>query len=234
MSSDIRSIIERISAIEAKTTPASVNHGLNPQQRAVHQLPALFKPRRISALTNPTDPKHPMKNMMVGDSIERPQLALDEAMQGIEEDMLSKVKQDFADYLASIERKVADNLLKKTQDQHELQNKAAREIQDANLARSGLQQRAKEDSADSELAHDLEQQADTDMVAAQPPVKTVAMEDGAVLEIYGDQDQGFKIGRNGHHMPSKFSSIDHADMAIRMYQRHKQKQNQSQDYIDEA
>ena len=99
MSSDIRSILERLAAVEGKLTPTGVKHGLNPQQKSVHQLPALFKPHGIKALGSKTDPQHPMHKELVGDSVEPTKTALEEAMQEVEEDMLSKVKRNFVDYL---------------------------------------------------------------------------------------------------------------------------------------
>ena len=71
MSNDIRDIVERLAMLEGRITPTTVKHGLNPQQKSVKQLPALFKPKHISVLTAKTDPEHPMHDYMVGDSIER-------------------------------------------------------------------------------------------------------------------------------------------------------------------
>ena len=39
---------------------------LNQQQRSVPQLPAMFRPKKISVLNNPTDPRHPMTGYAVG------------------------------------------------------------------------------------------------------------------------------------------------------------------------
>lgn len=76
MNNDIRSILERLSVIENRVTPVAVDHGLNAQQKSVHQMPALFKPKSISVLTNKTDPEHPAHNVLVGDSV-APALQLD-------------------------------------------------------------------------------------------------------------------------------------------------------------
>ena len=70
MSDPIHSILQRLALIEGKTTPAAVQHGLNPQQKSVPQLPALFRPKDISpVLKSKKDPKHPMSGYMVGDSV---------------------------------------------------------------------------------------------------------------------------------------------------------------------
>lgn len=113
MSNDIRDIINRLATVESRLTPVGVKKGLNPQQKSVPQLPALFKPHGIKALGAKTDPAHPMKGYMVGDSVEPKRTALEEAMAEIEEDMLSKVKKDLTQYLDKLERKVAiDRALK--------------------------------------------------------------------------------------------------------------------------
>ena len=105
MSDSIHKIIERLALIEGRVTPVSVKHGLNAQQKSVPQLPALFKPRSISpVLTAKTDPKNPMKGYMVGDSVQPARNPLEEAMQDVEEDMVSKVKANFADYLEKLEK----------------------------------------------------------------------------------------------------------------------------------
>ena len=66
------------------------------------------------------------------------------------------------------------------------------------------------------------------------PVKTYTMEDGTCLECYGDDQTGFEI-RNGENvLPTRFPNIDHADMAVKIFQKRRQaNQNQNQDYLEE-
>ena len=65
--SEIRDLLSKLdSIVEGDLTPTNVKHGLNKQQQKVPQMPALFQPRGISVLTNPTDPEHPAKNFFVG------------------------------------------------------------------------------------------------------------------------------------------------------------------------
>ena len=68
------------------------------------------------------------------------------------------------------------------------------------------------------------------------PVKTYAMEDGTCLECYGDDQTGYEI-RNGENvLPTRFPNVDHADMAVKIFQKRReanQSQNQNQDYIEE-
>jgi hypothetical protein len=99
MTDPIYRIIERLALIEGKTTPVSVRHGLNKQQQGVPQLPALLKPRNISpTLTKKPYQAHPLDGYMVGEN------ALAEAMQEVEEDMVSRVKGQFRDYLEKLEK----------------------------------------------------------------------------------------------------------------------------------
>ena len=89
------------------------------------------------------------------------------------------------------------------------------------------------DIEDSELAHDVDQTVMSQAVAAEQPVKTVAMEDGAVLEIYGDQGRGFEVRHGGRSLPTRFPNIDHADMAVKLFQRRRKKPDLDQDYLEE-
>ena len=224
MSNDIKSILDRLVAVEAKITPAMPRvPGLNSQQKSVGQLPALFKPRDVSpVLGKKTDPKNPLAGKLVGDSTEPRQPRLAETMQEIEEDMLGKVKRQFVDYLERLEDK--------SKIDRELVNKAKQELGMSD----NTEDVAEDDFQDTEVAHDIDQTALSQAVAAEQPVKTVAMEDGAILEIYGDEGRGFEIRRGGRSMATRFPNIDHADMAVRLFQQRKRKQDLSQDYVDEA
>ena len=224
MSNDIKSILDRLVAVEAKITPAMPRvPGLNPQQKSVGQLPALFKPKSASpVLGSKKDPKNPLRGKLVGDSVEPTQPSLAETMQEIEEDMLGKVKRQFVDYL--------ERLKDKSKIDRDLVSKAKQE-----LGMSDTDEDVSEDDfQDTEVAHDIDQKALSQAVAVEKPVKTVAMEDGAMLEIYGDEGRGFEIRRGGRSLPTRFQNIDHADMAVQLFQQRRRKQDLSQDYVDEA
>jgi hypothetical protein len=224
MSNDIKSILDRLVAVEAKITPAMPRvPGLNSQQKAVGQLPALFKPKSASpVLGSKKDPQNPLRGKLVGDSVEPTQSSLAETMQEIEEDMLGKVKRQFVDYLERLEDK--------SKIDRELVSKAKKEL-GMNDTDEDV---AEDDFQDTEVAHDIDQTAMSQAVAAEQPVKTVAMEDGAMLEIYGDQSRGFEIRRGGRSLPTRFQNIDHADMAVQLFQQRRKKQDLSRDYIDEV
>ena len=118
MSADIYQLIQRLSQIEeGQTTPAAVKKGLNSQQQSVPQLPALFKPQKISALTNTQDPQHPTADYFVGeDRVEEDRVA---------EDQLAQVKKSFGDYLDSLEKEISQrDIQKKKPDTREVQKKS--------------------------------------------------------------------------------------------------------------
>lgn len=239
MSDPIYGIIERLALIEGKTTPVNVKHGLNKQQQSVPQLPALLKPKNISpTLTKKPYQAHPLDGYMVGEN------SLAEAMQEVEEDMVSKVKQRFADYLEQLEQ---DNEL-----DHRLVKKAKRDLDIINdPAPENEEQEMEEatwdsdvapvsDPGDTEVAHGLENDIAT--AVSQPtaplgesPVRTYTLEDGSCLECWGDDSSGYEVRHGERSLPTRFPNIDHADMAVKLFQKRRQaaQQDQNQDYIEE-
>lgn len=229
MSNDIRDILSRLTAVESKLTPATVKHGLNKQQDSVPQLPALFKPKKISVLGADKDPEHPARGYAVGsnESAEPVASKLAEAMAEIEEDMLSKVKRDLTTYLDKLEQKVKAD--------PDLLAKAVDNIEDANPAKAGKQ--GSHDTSD-----DMEEDAtETDELTRDAidnqleslAVKTVECWPGTLFEIHGNEHDGFEIRHQGRSLPSRFRNIDDADMAIKLYKAHRDRQDPSADYIEE-
>jgi len=223
-SADIRSILDRLATVEeGKLTPVNVKHGLNKQQKSADQLPALFKPRDISpTLTKKPYQKHPMDGKLVGDSIEPTKSPLEEAMQEVEEDMLSKVKRTFVDYLERLEddNKIDSHLVRKAKDELDIAN----------------------DPENEEIEEDPTQQ-DFDIVPAQAPienptlaeapVKTYPMEDGSMLECYGDEAKGFEIRHGERRLPTRFRNVNDADMAVKIFQKRNNRPQGNQDYLEE-
>jgi len=230
MTDPIYRIIERLALIEGKTTPVSVRHGLNKQQQGVPQLPALFKPNNISTtLTKKPYQANPLDGYMVGEN------ALAEAMQEVEEDMVSRVKGQFRDYLEKLEKenKLDSHLVNKAK--HDLDIGDDGEVDEAtwdqDVAPLG-------DPADTEVAHGLENDIAT--AVSQPtaplgesPARTYTLEDGTCLEAYGDDESGYEVRHGERSLPTRFPRIDHADMAVKLFQKRRQKQDLSQDYIEE-
>ena len=230
MSHDIRDILQRLTAVESKLTPVSVKHGLNQQQKSVPQLPALLKAKPIKVLGSKTDPNHPFDGYMVGgaaESVEDHKTALEEAMQEVEEDMLSKVKRDLTHYLDRLEKKVAVS--------RDLKDKA----KDA-VSSGQAEEEIEEDDyelTDPGTVHDVESQINTAAAQPQQPVKVMELDDGAVFEVHGDDTMGFTIAHRGRSLPSKFKSINDADIALNLFKAHRAKnrpkQDSNQDYIEE-
>jgi hypothetical protein len=246
MTVDIRNILERITAIEqGKTTPAVVKHGLNTQQKSVPQLPALFKPKGIKVLNAKTDPTHPMAGYAVGaDESAVPKMpSLEEAMAKVEEDMLGKVKADLNSYLDQLTKKIDDDgqrdkgtpdldrLEKKTRIDRDLIDKAVSAIEKGQAE----EQQVAEDPTEQDFmtAPPPAPVQDPVLPESAGPVFTMEMSDGSCLECWGDEGRGFEIRRQGRSMPARFNKVDHAKMAMDLFQHRWDRQDRGQDYIEE-
>jgi hypothetical protein len=236
MSNDIRDIIERLAILEGRITPVDVKHGLNADQKAAKQLPALFKPKTQKILGGDPDAKNPMDGWLVGDSVEYDEEADKEVVEEAkveEEKLLDKVKKSLTDYLQSVEEK-----LEKKIDRDLGEKPEARDIGEKNKADKDLV--AKEQELDEDPTQEdpviqtptLPQQDPT--YAESAPVKTITMEDGRICEIHGNEHSGFEIRHGNRTMKSRFKNIDEAAMALEMYCARAKKQDQSADYIEEA
>jgi hypothetical protein len=235
MTDPIYRIIERLALIEGKTTPVSVRHGLNAQQKSVPQLPALLKPRDISpTLTKKPYQAHPLDGYMVGEN------SLAEAMQEVEEDMISRVKGQFADYLEKLEKEnhLDGRLVRKAKAELNIDDDPQTEEEVEENATWDQDVQPIGDPGDTEVAHGLENDIAT--AVSQPtaplgesPARTYTLEDGTCLEAYGDDESGYEVRHGERRLPTRFPRIDHADMAVKLFQKRRQKQNLSQDYIEE-
>lgn len=228
-------IVKRLAILEGRITPTQPQGSQNPQQKSVHQLPALFKPGKGGPVLG-GDPNKPAvtKGYFVGAESEEPeQEALEEA-QANEEKLLDKVKKSFIDYLDSVEdtvekkkdrdigdRPAAQDISKKSEPRdivakaHELDEDPTQEPAPADTPTASIQE-------------------PTYAAQASAPVKTITLEDGRVCEIHGDEHSGFEIRHGNRKLPSRFRNLDHATMAMEMYQARCRANNESADYIDEA
>jgi len=234
MSNDIRNIIERLAILEGRITPTTVKSGLNPEQKSVKQLPALFKPKDISpTLSKPPYQDHPMDGWLVGEEEETDKEVVEEAKVD-EEKLLDKVKKSLTDYLASVEEKLEKKI------DHELGEKPA----DRDIGKKDKKDRdlvAKDEVTEDPTEEDPAIQAPTIPVenptyaeSATGPVKTMTMEDGRICEIHGNEHTGFEIRHGNRRLKSRFKNIDEATMAFEMFCSRQKKADQSADYIDEA
>jgi len=245
MSSDIRDMLQRLTALEeGQLTPVSVHHGLNKQQKRAGQLPALFKPRDISpTLTKKPYQKHPMDGKLVGDSVEPKKNALEETMQDIEEDMLSKVKRTLSDYLEQLEdeNKIDSRLVRKAKAELNIDDDPQTEDEVEENATWDADVAPPSDPSDTEVAHGVEDHIAAAVAApAEPmghinegPVNSYPMEDGSCLECWGNDDRGYEIRRGSRVLPTRFKTPGEADIAVKLFQQQRKKQQLGQDYIEE-
>jgi hypothetical protein len=216
---DIYSIVERLRILE---------EGLDKNQRSVNQLGATFKPKTVAVLTAKTDPKNPMAGKLVGGCEESEEL--DET--AVAEDVLDKVKKSFADYLSNIadEIKTDTDLKDKTTTDSDIK---AKDKRDRTLV-------AKQ-TEDTEIGAALSGEIPAEQPAGEPgvsiketaAVKTVANECG-LWEVHGDEPGGFEIHREGRCLPTRFKTLDEAEMALEMFNARQRRRDEAADYIDEA
>jgi hypothetical protein len=227
MSDDIAKILDRLRAIESDLTPVSVKKGLNRQQKSVPQLPALFKPENISPVLTNQSQKKPLGKNMVGDGKEPSVLA--RHMSEIDEDMLSRVRQDLGQYLDYLEGKKDDEIEDKKK---RLMRQASRKVQDRNPAKPGDQQEY--DETEEPMMSGTAMMSPVS-VGECNYVKTIALEDGAEFECWEHPEQGIEIRHAGRVLPSRFRSMADADMAVNMFGAHRrpQPQDPSSDYLEE-
>jgi len=228
MNDDISKILDRLRVIESDTTPVSVKHGLNKQQKSVPQLPALFKPENVSPVLGSNNQKKPLGKNMFGDSKEP--VALARHMSEIDEDMLSRVKQDLGQYLDYLEAKKDDELDDKKK---RLVRQAAQKVQDRNPAKPGNQD---EYSETEEPMLSGTAMMSPVSVGESTHLRTIALEDGSCLECWGNPDSSIEIRLGGRVLPSRFRTLDEAEMAVEMFRAHRRglPRDPSDDYLDEA
>jgi hypothetical protein len=229
MNHDIAKILDRLRVIESDLTPVSVRHGLNKQQKSVPQLPALFKPENISPVLGSNTQKKPLGKNMVGDSMNASVLA--RHMSEIDEDMLSRVKQDLGQYLDYLEAKKDDEIDNKKK---RLVRQAAEKVQDRNPAKPGNQDEYSE--TEEPMLSGIAMMSPVSVGESHKPVKIIQLEDGSCLECYGNDDRGFEIRLGGRVLPSRFRTLDEAEMAVEMFRAHRRglPQDPSDDYLEEA
>ena len=119
------------------------------------------------------------------------------------EDKLTQVKKGLTDYLKDLEDIKTDSDLKDKE----------------------------QDQTDSEL-QDKEKALDLALHQSHP-VKSVTMQNGNVCEVHGNEHEGFCIRHKQKEMPSRFSNIDEALMAIEMYNARMRESLLTADYMEE-
>jgi len=246
---DIYSIVEKLAILEGRLTPTSVKHGLNPQQRSVPQMPALFKPKTQKILGGDADAKNPMSGYMVGSSESA------EPNKEMVEDVLDKVKRSFTDFIKNVEDEIKDSDIKdKKSEDTDLKKK---EKKDRDLVSKTVDESPEPDDEDDwydengrpsesgcydaggryhpdrepdmDAGYDAYKERDYTESA---PVKTLTNECG-LWEMHGNERDGFEVRRGGRSLPTRFKNLDEAQMAVEMFAHRRRKQDESQDYMEE-
>lgn len=206
---DIYTIVEKLAILEGRITPVGVKKGLNPQQKSVPQMPALFKPKTQKILGGDPSAKNPMSGYMVGsDESVEPESTMLEA--DMAEDVLAKVEKSFKDFIKQAEEQIKDS-----------------DIKEKNKEDTDLKSKEKKDR---DLIVKVAPVAEDPAISA--PIKTLTTECG-IYEMHGNQAAGFEIRSAGRCLPTRFKTLDEAEMAIEMFVARQRKKDESQDYLDE-
>jgi hypothetical protein len=218
---DIYSIVERLRVLE---------EGLDKNQRSVNQLSATFKPKTVAVLTAKRDPKNPMAGKLVGgdESAENNKAMLEADMA---EDVLAKVEKSFKDFIKQAEEQIKDTDIKeKKREDTDLKNKDAKD-----RALKVKDQPVAEDPTTQEIPGPT--MTSTPVInptyGESAPVKSVALNDGMICEIHGNERDGFEIRRGTRSLPTRFRNMAQAEMALEMFLARQRKRDESQDYLDE-
>ena len=251
MSNDISTILHKLAQIEAAPARRTVSEAkISP---AAPQLPALFKPKKITPVLGAKEKQHPTHDYFVGDDVEVGQTPLEEAMKSVEEDVIEKVRKDLTSYL--------DALASEQQTDKELKDKAKDSVRDANDAIPGVQKMADESTlgklaggivggaltksvggamAGAEIGNELTDEGHPPVIEPEVPecalIKRIALEDGTSCDIHGSEADGFEIRRGERRLPTKFRNIDDAETAVELWKGHRAQRglpDQNQDYVDE-
>jgi hypothetical protein len=174
-----------------------------------------------------------MDGWLVGEEDEEADKEVVEEAKVDEEKLLDKVKKSLTDYLASVEEK-----LEKKIDRDLGEKPKARDIGDKDKTDRDLvttEQDLEEDPTEEDpVIQDTTPPIQNPTYAESACVKSMVLENGAMFEIHGNERTGFEIRHGNRTMKSRFKNIDEAAMAIEMFRARQKKDNQSQDYIEEA
>jgi hypothetical protein len=223
---DIYSIVERLRILE---------EGLDKNQKSVNQLGATFKPKTVAVLTAKTDPKNPMAGKLVGgsESAEDDREPVEEAM--ATEDVVEKVKNSFKDFIKTVEKQITDTDIKEKKSEDTDLKSKERKDRDLVAKATTVAEDPTEQEPVTAIAPVVVPQAPVQnpTYAESVPVKSITLEDGCLIEIHGNEHDGFEVRREGRCMPSRFKQLDHAVMALEMFQARRRKADESQDYMEE-
>lgn len=222
-----------------------LQESLNAQQKSVPQLPADAKPKSISVLNNKTDPEHPFAGYMVGtsESTERNELD-DPRVQATIKKMQQKHGQEEAGLSKEEKLKRAQELGAKLRARGDAADKrAAKKSVAEDIANEDvlsdlktklgdlLLQTLGKQAVDGDLKDKTDNKNDNEV---SPVVKKIKTDDGHEICIHGNEDDGFRISVKGKEGTTKFESLEHAEIASKMYCARRRNNLSERDYVDEA
>ena len=150
-----------------------------------------------------------------------------------EEKLLDKVKKSLTDYLASVEEKLEKKIDRDLGEKPAARDIGAKDKTDRDLV--AVEQELDEDPTEEDpVIQDTTPPIQNPTYAESACVKSMVLENGAMFEIHGNEHTGFEIRHGNRTMKSRFKNIDEATMAIEMFRARQKKNNESQDYIEEA
>jgi hypothetical protein len=217
---DIYSIVERLRILE---------EGLDKNQRSVNQLSATFRPKTVAVLTAKKDPKNPMAGKLVGsdESVEKKEAVLEA---DVAEDVLEKVKNSFKDFIKQAEETIDREVQEKKHEDTDLKSKDKKDrdliVKAAPVAEDPTQEELPEPTMTAAPIKNP-------TYGESAPVKSVALKDGMICEIHGNELDGFEIRHGQRSLPTRFKNIEQAEMALEMFRARMKKKDESQDYLDE-
>lgn len=172
---------------------------------------------------------------------------------GVAEDVLSKVKDSFTDYLKNLEDQIKQDkdLLKKKKEDLDLKKSELKDldlkIKDHKQAQAAAVEELEEEpnqtpaqgEAPAGSSNPTYAQGSNNTYESSTPVKTVVLDEmgGSVLvEIHSDGAGNYEIRRNGRCLPTKFKTVSECEMALDLYRARRAEQNNpdsSADYLEE-
>lgn len=230
----------------------AIAEDIGPEQRAVKQLPALFKPPQTSPqLSGPYPGANATRGYLVGEAEEEIEegdvVAFSKTgMTDVKDEQDYKDKRDKIYRLLSqpgvdAETKAAAKEQLKTL---ELSARNAGLVKEEQLDEAAttedvlstmkkklgdyLQDVATAIRTDPDLKDKLPQTIDQ-----LKAVKTIRTDDGKEIKITGNEDDGFRISIRNKEMKTPFKSLDEAVMACEMYCARRRMQEATADYVEE-
>ena len=206
-----KTIIEKLAILEGRISPQDTKPVDSKQKK-----PALFNNLKKDESAVP----------MVG--------GVEFAENKMAEDVLARVRASLDDYLKSAEEKIEDADIKEKKREDRDLKKKEKHDRDLIAKVKPIEEEGELDAALSGVLPAQQPPGEEGVsIKESAPIKTITNECG-IWEMHGNEHDGFEIRRLGRSLPSRFTSLDEAEMALEMFAHRQRMADESQDYIDEA